>query len=460
MKDKEKTNSTAKVGGGSYGFAESSLSHRMPVAGGTALLSATTTHRDGKRPNSDRTDGALAMNWSRDKKDGGRYEVGGRYYQAEFGSPGPTDNLTPDARQEYQKASLDTKYNGTIGETGTVAATLYGDSISLLDRAQSGLKSTLDDRKAGLKADTIWSREDGGGDLRVGVMSEWDEFDHTLAGGHHRFRNGLNSQYDRRFGDFTPTIGLRGDHTNDFGLNPGLLAGVGWGVLRKWFIKLKGGYTINVPTFEQLYQTSHGSIDQSRGNPDLDEERVWSYDLGVEYTFAKNRLLQLTIFRADTSDLITSERGTDLLYRPINLASAHRQGVEITGKYAWESGLTAETSLTFQDSENKDTGKELPYTPAIKVKETLSYTLAEQKTRLEGTIRYEGSRYSRMENLPAEKLDDYAVVEIKVTQPFMMGTIATDGYLKVDNLLNTAYESHLGYPADGIVATAGLQMKF
>lgn len=145
-----KTNSTAKVGGGSYGFAEGSLSHQMPVT-------------DGSRPNSDRSDGALAMNWNRDNKDGSGYEVSGRYYQAEYGSPGPTDNLTPDARQEYRKSSLDSKYHGAIGETGTVAATLYGDSISLEDRSQPGLKSTLSARKAGLKADTTWSRESGPG---------------------------------------------------------------------------------------------------------------------------------------------------------------------------------------------------------------------------------------------------------------------------------------------------------
>jgi vitamin B12 transporter len=459
MKDKQKNRSSAKVGGGSYGFAEGSLSHQMPVADGNALLSATTTHRDGKRPNSDRTDGALAMNWNRKTSDAG-YEVSGRYYQAEFGSPGPIDNFTPDARQDYQKFSLDTKYNGTLGEIGTLATTLYGDSFTLEDKSQSGAISTLDDRKIGLKADTTWSEENGGWDLRVGAMSEWDEFNHTLVGGHHRFRNGLNSQYDRRFGDFTPTIGLRGDHTNDFGFNPGLLTGVGWGISKECLIKVKGGYTVNVPTFEQLYQTSHGSIDQTRGNPDLDEERIWSYDLGVEYTFAKNRLLQLTVFRADTTDLITSERGTDLIYRPINLDSAYRQGVELNGKYAWESGLSSETSLTLQESENKETGKELPYTPAIKVKETLNYTLPELKTRLEGTIRYEGSRYSQMENLPAQKLDDYVTVGIKVTQPFMMGGIATDGYLKVDNLFNAAYESHFGYPNDGIIITAGLQMKF
>ncbi len=458
-KDREKPRSTAKVGGGSYGFAESGLSHQLPVADGKALISATTTHRDGARTNSDRTDGALAVNWNRKAADSGGYEVGGRYYRAEFGSPGPIDNLTPGARQDYQKLSIDSKYQHSLGETGNLSATLYGDAMTLEDKGQSGATATLDDQKVGLKADTTWSEDSGAWDLRLGISSEWDQFDHTLAGDHHRFAKGISSQYDRRIGNFTPTIGLRGDHTDDFGFNPGLMTGIGWGITKECLLKLKSGYTVKVPTFEQLYQTTHGSIDQSRGNPDLDEERIWSYDLGVEYTFAKDRLLQMTIFRTDIADLITSERGEDLLYRPANLDRAMRQGIEITEKYAWEIGVTMETSLTLQDSENKDTGKELPYTPSVKVKETLSYAVPGLKTRLETTIRYEGRRYSQMENLPAQKLDAYTVVGLKLTQPFILAGIACDGYLKVDNLFNSEYESHFGYPADGTLISAGLQVK-
>jgi len=460
MEDKQKNRSTVKVEGGSYGFGEGSLSHQMPLADGNALLSATTTHRDGSRTNSDRTNEAVAMNWDRDQKDGSRYEVSGRFYHAEYGAPGPIDNLTPNARQDYQKASIDSKYNGILSNTGTLAVTIYGDLVSLDDRSQSGRIYALDDQKLGLKVDTVWSQEDGKRDLRLGVMSEWDQFDHTLAGEHHRFRNSLNGQYDRRFGNFTPTVGLRSDLTDDFGFNPGALIGLGWGISKSCLIKTKAGYTVNVPTFEQLYQTTHGSIDQTRGNPNLDEERVWSYDIGVEYTFAKERLIQVTLFRADTSDLITSERGADLIYWPINITGAYRQGMELTGKYAWEFGPSAETSLTLQESENKDTGKELPYTPTIKIKETLRYTLSEQKSCLEGTVRYEGNRYSQIENLPAQKLNDFVVVDIKVTQPFVMGGIATDGYLKVNNFFNTPYETHISYPADGLVIIAGIQMKF
>ncbi len=458
--DAAKVRSTVKVNGGSYGFGEGSLSHPFSLADGNALVAGVATHRDGSRTNSDRTSESLSFNWNRPQKDGSSVEVSSRLYQAEYGSPGPVDNLTPDARQEYHKVALDAKYTDVVGETGTLAATVYGDAVTLEDRAQSGLKSTLDDHKIGIKADTLWSREDGAGDLRLGMLSEWDGFEHTLAGEHHRFRNSLNSQYDRSFGTLTPTVGVRGDLTNDFGLNPGALAGVGWGISKKWLLKLKGGYTVNVPTFEQLYQTTHGSIDQSRGNPNLLEERVWNSDLGAEYTFAKDRSVQVTLFRADTFDLITSERGPDLIYRPINLARAVRQGVELTGKVAWKNGLIFEPSCIVQDSENKDTGKKLPYTPALKVKSTLRYTLARFKTRLEGTVRYEGSRFSQVENLPAEEMDAYVVADFKATQPFTLAGLAVEGTLRVDNIGNTSYATHFGYPADGLVVMAGMQVKF
>lgn len=460
VEDKKKTRSTVKVGGGSFGFVEGSLSHLLPIAAGSALLTATATHRDGKRTNSDRSDGAFGLNWNREGSNGTGYEINGRYYQAEYGSPGPIDNLTPDARQQYRKGSLDTRYTGIIGESGTFAVTTYGDLIFLADKSQSGFTSNLDDRKLGLKFDTTWSQEEGGWDLRLGGMSEWNDLDHTLTGEHHRIRNGLSSQYDRGFGALTGTVGFRGDVTSDFGFNPGFSSGLGWRISDKSLIKARAGYTVNVPAFEQLYQTSHGSIDQSRGNPDLKEEKIWSYDLGIEHNFGKDRLLQLTLFRADTRDLITSERGTDKIYRPVNLAEAERQGIEITGKYAWDNGLTAETSFTLQSSKNKDTGKELPYTPAIKLKQTIKYSVPRLKTRLEGTIRYEGSRFSQAENLPSQRLAEYVVVGIKATQPFSIRGNAVDGYIKVDNLFNTAFQSHFGYPDDGIRFAAGIQMRF
>lgn len=459
-KNKKEPQSSVKASGGSYGFAEGGLTQPLPLAGGSALVLATAKHRDGKRDNSDRSDNSLAFNWSRETETGNKYQAGGRYYQADYGAPGPTDNLTPDARQQFRKGSLDTSLSGTTGDSGIYTANGYADLLNLRDKAQSGAIATLDDRKAGLKLDTTWSGENEAWELRLGGMAEVNGFDHTLAGEHQRLRNGLSTQYDRRFEALTATAGLRGDVTNDFDFNPGGSLGAGYAISEETLLKARTGYTINVPTFEQLYQSGHASIDQSRGNPDLREERIWSHDLGLEYTPTKDRTLQASLFRADTRDLISYQRGADRIYRPVNIAEAWRQGLDLTGKYGWSKGLSAEMNLILQHSDNSRTGESLAYTPAVKVKTTLKWVLPSLKTRLEGTVRHEGRRFSQVENLPSQELDRFTTVDLKATQPFTLGGAAADWQIKIDNLFDTAFESHLGYPDDGIRVTAGLQVRF
>lgn len=456
----ETLTSSVKAAGGSYGLIQTGASQALKLGNGNLLLSGSFNHRDGKRINSDRDDGNVGINWNRSGKDGVKYEVNGRYYQAEYGIPGPTDNETPDARQQYRKGSLDGRIAGPLLETASYTLNSYGDLLNLKDRSQHGYTATLDDRKIGLKLDTNWVDDTDKWELRVGGMSEFDEFEHTLAGSHRRVRNALSGQFDKRFGDFTTTIGARGDVTNDFGFNPGGSLGLGWGLTEKCLVKTRAGYTANVPTFEQLYQSSHGSIDLSRGNPDLNVEKVLSSDVSIEYKFAKQKLVQATVFRVDTWNLITSERGSDLIYRPVNITGAERQGVELTGKYDWESGLVSDLSFIWQNSKDRDTAKKLPYTPDIKVKMTLLYTVPKLKTRLEGSFRYEGERYSQTENLPEQKLNEYVTADIRVTQPVTIKTVKADLYVKVDNLFNSAYQSHLGYPDDGIRALGGVQMRF
>ncbi len=456
----EKTGTTVKGAGGSFGQAQGGVSQTVKLGDSNLLMSANYNHRDGKRMNSDRNDGNVSLNWNRKGSNGTRYELNGRYYEAEYGMPGPIDNLTPDARQHYRKGSFDARMSGGLLQSGSYTLNAYSDVTNMIDRAQAGYTAHLDDVKGGVKFDTSWSDAESKWELRLGGMSEYDHYEHSLAGEHERVRNGLNAQFDKRFGDLTATVGGRGDFTNDFGFNPGGQFGLGWAITPKLLLKAKVGYTVNVPTFEQLYQSTHGSIDQTRGNPDLKTEKVLSYDLGLEYKFGKNRLVQATLFRVDTYDLITSQRGTDLIYRPINLPAASRQGVELSAKYDWSFGLTLDTSFIYQNSKIRDTGMDLPYTPDIKMKTTLQYALPKLKTRLEGSVRYEGERYSQSENLPAQKMSDYVTVDLKVTQPVVIGKVKADVYATVTNLLNAKFQNHFGHPDDGIRALGGIQIRF
>jgi iron complex outermembrane receptor protein len=456
----EKRKATVTAGGGSYGFAEGSASRIVPIAAGNILVTGAGTRLDGKRTNSDKDEGSFSVYWNREKEDGTRYEANGRYYLSEFGAPGPVDNPTPDARQRYEKGSLDGRLAGLLGQVGTYSITPYADLVNMKDRSQTGFTSTLEDVKAGVKSEATWSEKQGLWNLRVAALFERDDIDHSMAGKHHRTAADLSGQYDRRFGPLTGTIGVRTNYTNDFNFNPGSTGGLGYALTEKTLLRGRAGYTVTVPTFGQLYQTSHGSIDQVRGNPNLDEEKTWSYDLGIEHKFGKNRLFQATLFGGETDNLIAYRRGVDKIYRPVNIAKAERWGMEITTKFQWEMGLAVEMNGIFQTSRNGDTGKDLPYTPRMKLKATVQYILLQLKTRLEGTAIYEDARYSETEDLESQRLHPYTVVNVRVIQPFLIKGYTGEWFLKVDNLFDTAYESHFGYPDDGIRFGTGVQMRF
>ena len=458
-KEKEKP-TTIMAGVGSFGLAQASASHIVSVAGGNALLTADGSRTDGKRTNSDRGDGNFSVYWNREEENGKRYEFNGRYYLSEYGSPGPLDNPTPNERQRYEKGSLDTRIAGLVGGTGTYSVSPYVDRVTLTDRSQSGFTSNLEDIKLGVKSETAWSEKKGLWSLRIDSILENDDLDHSIAGSHDRAMADLSTQYDRRFGPLTGTVGIRGNYTSDFDFNPGTTFGLGYALSKETLLRAKAGYTVNVPTFGELYQTTHGSIDQVRGNADLREERVWSYDFGLERTFGKDRVFQATLFRSDTQDLIIFERGSDNIYRPVNIANAVRQGMEVTLKYGWETGLAAELNLILQESRNGDTGKDLPYTPRVKAKTTVQYTIARLKTRLEGTVRYEDTRFSEAEDLVAQRLGSYVVVDLKAIQPFSVKGYAGEWFIKADNVCNTAFQTHYGYPDEGVRFVIGAQTRF
>ncbi|MBP1625688.1 MAG: TonB-dependent receptor plug [Holophagaceae bacterium] len=457
---KGQTKTNVKLGGGSYGQAEGSISHALQAAGGSLLLTANGNHRDGKRQNSDRTDGSLGAFWSRSQPGSAKYEVNTRYFDSEAGSSGPADNLTPEARQRYSKGSLDTRVSGLLGDKGTYAMNLYGDATTLKDRSQEGPTYTLNDRKVGLKSEVALTEAQGAWEMRISGLLEGDAMDHTLAGEHGRSTAMLGSQYDRRMGKWTASLGLKGTQITGFGFNPGMTVGLGLGLTDHLLLRGRSGYTVNAPTFEQLYQSSHGSVDQTRGNPNLREEKIWSHELGFEYRQAKTFFFQFSLFRTDTRDLISAMRGADLIYRPVNLDKAMRQGVEMSWKEAWESGWQGEMNLILQDSKNSDTGADLPYTPKIKAKTTAQYSLKAAKTRLEASLRYEGARFTSRENLPAQNLHGYTCMDLSLTQPFTFRGLSLDWYLRVNNLFNTSFESHQGYPDDGFRLNSGLQARW
>lgn len=446
---------------GSYGTVESSASHQMQLkSGASAMGSATGKHRDGKRTNQALDSGSLLLHYDDELVGNRKLEINGRFFTSESGSPGPLDNPTPDARQSYDKVSFDSRLGGLVGDSCDYVLNLYGDTIELEDKSQTGQVSTLDDDKAGIKVEYNWNDTADQWALRTSTILEHDDLDHTLSGSHQRTTAGVGLQADRTWQDWALTAGARGDQVSDFDFNPGLSGGIHHVLGAGWSFKANLGHSVNIPTFDQLYQPSHGSIDQSRGNPDLDKEKILAADAGLEYSLGKTVSLQFSFFRSDTDDPILYQRGTDLIYRPVNGDAAWRQGLDVNGKYRFSERLSLEANVIVQDSEVEETGKELTYTPHLKGKLTLLATLPGRATRLETSVGYTGKQYSERDNLALQRLDDYLTVNGKLIQPLLLGDFNAEWFINIDNLFDTNYAIHYGYPDEGFRFLTGLNFIF
>ena len=448
-----------KVNGGSYGAAEVNASYMINGEKSKLLLVAGANRKDGKRPNSDNESQNVSFKYQKEGNEGRKYDLNGNYYYSSHGSSGPVDNPTPDARQRYQKGTLDFRAKGFLNNKKKYSVKTYVDVENLNDKSQAGYTSTLDVLKAGINGETTWENEEKRLAKRLGIVLETNRVDHNLSGDHHREKASVHLQQDREFDAFNATLGLRGDYTNDFGFFPAVSTGISYPFTTDTTIKTTAGYSVNVPTFNQLYQPSHGSIDQVRGNPDLEEEKIYAFDLSLSHNFNKNTVLNASIFRTETKNLITHVKDPDLIYRPINISKAYKQGVELALKVPVTAIITMDMSYIYQDTENKETGTVLPYSPDHTFKVTGNFTLP-CKTRIEATVKGNSRQYSSPGTEQEKVLDSYGTVNMKVIHPVTIMNHNGEIYLHIDNLLNADFETHADYPDDGFRFIAGLNINF
>ena len=311
----------------------------------------------------------------------------------------------------------------------------------------------------GIKNEAGFSAEDNSRALRIIADLARDHIDHTLSGKHNREKVSLGLQGDQRFNAVTLTLGGRCDYTSDFDFQPAVNGGLGIKMSSKSLVKINIGYGVNVPTFGQLYQPSHGSIDQVRGNPDLREESVWTVSAGIDFNYAKGRNLNVTLFHEKTDDKIVYQDGADLMKKPVNIDGAYRRGLELSA--GWEMTPTARMDISYvwQQSENRENDQDLTYTPDHKLKAKLNWCLP-TKTRMETTVSYVSRHYSDLENSSEKSVSGYTTLDLKIIQPICCKACQTEWVLYIENLLDREYETHYGYPDDGFRFTLGLNVDF
>jgi iron complex outermembrane receptor protein len=148
--------------------------------------------------------------------------------------------------------------------------------------------------------------------------------------------------------DIRVTLGGRYDNFSDFGGNFSPRGGLTWQVNNTNTFKFMYGEAFRAPTFAELYNKNNPAV---IGNPDLNPEKIKTFELSYMNSDMDNTEIALTFFHNNLSDIIT----IDSTGQHLNNGDIKTQGVEAEVKYNLGRGSFVMANYTYQDPENKTT---------------------------------------------------------------------------------------------------------
>ena len=266
------------------------------------------------------------------------------------------------------------------------------------------------------------------------------------------------------------TVGARADskETYDRFFSPKLSAG---GFLIPYrrgplsSVKVQGnlGKGIKSPTFGERYGGSFADPD-----PNLRVEKAITRDVGVETTFASQRLrASVTYFDNDYTDQVAFRPGVagDGIPEYVNIDGSAADGWELEGAIQRIAGVTVEANYSFVDtrvvtnvstSQQFQPGQPLLRRPKHSGSFRASYVV--DRVTVDFNARFVGSRhdnsFSSLRSLPNAERPVAFTSDITVNPGYALmglgGSVALhdalDAFVRVENLADREWDSALGYP--------------
>ena len=220
------------------------------------------------------------------------------------------------------------------------------------------------------------------------------------------------------------------------------------------------------PDIAELYVVSPSYKDGKRfGSDVVFGPKTTAYDLKPEQsqTFEialSNRLEKLfseiVLFNTkidDKIELVSYGAGNAKYYTSENLDKVDIKGVELNLDYTLNDNADLNFNLTYLNTEDKSTNKELIFTPDLSASLGFNYKiLSNVATNL--SLRYLGEQYSDTQN--SATTDDYTLVDVGVNYD-VNKTLTL--YTGIDNIFDKKIEEELGTNV-GAYYFAGARIKF
>ncbi len=291
--------------------------------------------------------------------------------------------------------------------------------------------------------------------LSVGARYDWWKsfdgatFDTNPPG----FQPFARSFETRRFESFNPKLGatyhLAGDTT--------LRGSVGTGY--------------RAPTTAEMYADLTRGLTLLLGNPDLDPEKILSYEVGVNHAFGQQVYLSLTLYQSWLDDLINN-RTIERIIGPgpprdirqqDNISKVRAQGIELELQYNVTRELYGFLNYTFNESKIMDDdvdstleGNYLSNSPLNKLNLGLTYDDPEILT-VGLRVSYVDDSYDDNEN--TAELDSYWTFDVKFARNFGKHVRLS---FAIENLFDEEYDipSFTTFKSPGRLWSLGLTLGF
>lgn len=264
--------------------------------------------------------GGLSVTAAADERDFGAY----RFYSTRF----------PDQQERtaggFAAVRFERPWNSETTLSTRAAFRKHRDHF-ILDRARPAFSQNFH-RDESLDAEATARRAFSFGDVELGLGGRREELRSSNLGRRDRDRLGQFSAVSWRGTRMTLQGALHlssidSGAGSEFEADPSIASAFSWGGGR---LRLSAARAHRLPSFTELYYNDPATA----GNPALEAERSWTYEVGYERATNRHRV-SAALFRRDGSNLIDFVRAPgDLLFRAVNLRKVATDGVEVSGAYS------------------------------------------------------------------------------------------------------------------------------
>ena len=231
-------------------------------------------------------------------------------------------------------------------------------------------------------------------------------------------------------------LGIRYDHYNTFGGTTNPRLALMYSPFEKTTFKLIYGTAFRAPNVYELY---YSASNVEKANPDLQPEKIKTYELVWEQFIGNHLALTVDGFYSTINDVISQVTDPEdgLLFFK-NQNELKTRGVELELRGMWDSGLRGRINYTYQDAKSDETDQTLVNSPRHRA--TLNVMVPLYRDKLFGglEVQYTGSR----KTLAGKDVDDFFVTNLTLFSKNLIKGLELSG--SVYNLFDKKYADPAG----------------